>query len=491
MPNAMKNQLLGISLTALLSWPGLLVAAPGDTLFSDDFEDGNLANWSSTNNSISGVSNNPGYAGSGSFGAYTSNQAVTVTSPSFNAAVPEARLELWVRRGSDTFSEDTDNNEDLVLEYRRANNSWALLKRYAGSGTNGQVYLDTFFLPNDAKHNNLAIRLRQTNGSGFDYDYWHFDNVRVTELGPPPLLDVGNCDDFEFGLSGNWSVNSTSGFAGISGATSASPSNALYLNGGAVAVTSNAIDTSDPSFSDLTMWIRRGDDSFSEDPDSGEDLVVEYLDDAGSWTVLENFSGSGADGQTFLRNYNLPPGGRHNSFQLRYRMLLGSGAPWDFWHIDDVCFVQRPFPMLELVKTSQTLSDPINGSSGPYTIPGAHVQYRITLENRGDGQVDADSVVITDPVPARTALFVDTSSGDPIEFLDGPTPSGLSYNFATDVTFSNQAGGGPPYTYVPTPDADGFDANVTGLRIAPTGSMNGSVGGNTPSFNVTLRIRIE
>jgi len=59
------------------------------------------------------------------------------------------------------------------------------------------------------------------------------------------------------------------------------------------------------------------------------------------------------------------------------------------------------------------------------------------------------------------------------------------------VTFSNQAGGGPPYTYVPGPDADGFDAAVRGLRIAPTGSMNASVGGNAPSFNVTLRIRIE
>ena len=138
------------------------------------------------------------------------------------------------------------------------------------------------------------------------------------------------------------------------------------------------------------MWIRRGDDGFSEDPDSGEDLVLEYLDNGGSWIALETFAGGGTNGQTYLRTYNLPSGGRHSGFQLRYRMILGSGAAWDFWHIDDVCFVQRPFPLLELVKTSQTLSDPINGSASPYAIPGARVQYGITLENRGSGQVDAD-----------------------------------------------------------------------------------------------------
>jgi len=86
---------------------------------------------------------------------------------------------------------------------------------------------------------------------------------------------------------------------------------------------------------------------------------------------------------------------------------------------------------------------------------------------------------------------VETSSGDPIAFTDGPTPSGLGYNFATDVTFSNQVGGGAPYNYIPSPDADGFDAAVTGVRIAPTEAMNAAAGGNSPSFNITLRVRIE
>ncbi|MGI9234991.1 MAG: hypothetical protein ACR2RD_15265, partial [Woeseiaceae bacterium] len=101
MPNALTNQLLRIFFLALIIAPGLVVGAPGDILFSDDFEDGTLAGWFTTNAGVSGVRNNPGYAGSGSWGAYTSNQAVTVTSPTISASVPEARLELWIRRGAD------------------------------------------------------------------------------------------------------------------------------------------------------------------------------------------------------------------------------------------------------------------------------------------------------------------------------------------------------------------------------------------------------
>ncbi len=491
--NAFFNvkQIVRILSTALLLSPGLLLAAPGDTLFSDDFEDGTLAPWSTSNASVSGVSNNPGFAGSGAFGAYTSNQAVTVTSPFFNAAVPEARVEIWIRRGSDTFSEDTDSGENLVLEYRRADNSWGQLASYLGSGTNGQVYQESFVLPADARHAALSLRLRQTGGSGFDYDYWHFDNLRVTEIAPAPGLGVGSCDDFESGLTTNWTVNPTTGFAGVSGATSSSPSSSLYLNGGIVAVQSNIIDTSDVSLSDLTMWIRRGSDSFSEDPDGGEDLVVEYLDDLNNWIALETLSGSGSQGQIFVRAYNLPAAGRHAGFRLRFRMTDGSGVNWDFWHVDDVCFDQLFIPQLQIAKLAQTLSDPINGASGPKAIPGAVVQYTIALVNQGIGPVDADSLVITDPLPPETSLYVSTVSGDPISFADGATPSGLSYSYASDVSFSNQVDGGPPYDYIPVPDSQGFDPAITGYRVAPAGSMNGASGSGNPSFNITLRVRIE
>ena len=172
-------------------------------------------------------------------------------------------------------------------------------------------------------------------------------------------------------------------------------------------------------------------------------------------------------------------------------MTAGSGPIWNFWHVDDVCFEQNPDPILQIGKVATTLSDPINGTSGPKSIPGAIVEYTITLVNLGIGTVDADSIVIEDSVPANTALYVDTGAGDPIVFVDGAAASGLSYNFATDVTYSNQVGGGAPFTYIPMPDGQGFDPLVTGFRAAPTGTMNGSVGGNAPSFDIIFQIRID
>ncbi len=475
----------------LMLVPGLLLAAPGDILFSDDFNRNNLAPWTTTNAGISGILTGGQTSGSNPRAGFTSNAAVTVTSPSINAAVPAARLDIWVRRGSDSISEDPDPGENFAVEYQRSDGTWNPLVTYLGSGTPGQIYQASFSLPVDALHGALVVRVQQTSGSGFDWDYWHFDDVIITEMAPAGPLAIGTCDYFENGLTTNWTVNPLTGFAGTSAATSLSPTNSMFVNGGVVDVESVIVDTSDVTFSDLTVWIRRGSDTFSEDPDNGEDLVIEYLDDVGSWVALETFAGTGGPGQSYARTYNLPASGRHSNFRLRFRMTGGSGATWDYWHIDDVCFVQAITPVLQVAKLSQTLSDPINGTSGPKAIPGAFVQYTIAISNQGLGSVDTDSLIITDPVPAFTALFVDSTSGDPITFTDGTPSSGVSYNFATDVTFSNQPGGGPPFNYSPTPDGQGFDPAVTGFRIAPAGAMSGSSGGTPSSFNITLRVRIE
>ena len=478
-------------LWAVLALPCQAWAVPGDILFSDNFERANLAPWTTTNPARSGILTGGAVSNSPTRGAYTRRQVVTITSPNIAAAVPSADIRLWVRHGSDAFSEYPDNNEDLVIEYRRTDNSWAQLAIYRGGGVAGQIFNDTFILPPDALHGSLAIRARQTGGSNGNFDWWHIDDIIITEIAAPAPLGVGTCDDFEAGLAGNWTVNALSGLAGTSTATSQSPSFALTLNGGVVEVTSNVIDTSDPSFGDVSMWIRRGSDVFSEYPDLGEDLVVEYLDDANSWQTLETLSGGGAAGQIFARTYTIPAAGRHPGFRLRLRQTAGSGAPWDFWHVDDVCLNQLVLPDLLVTKSVQTVSDPINGSSNPKAIPGAVMLYTINVSNQGPGSVDNDSMLVVDAVPTGSELFVGTGSGDPIAFADGAVPSGLSYNYASDVTFSNQAGGGPPYSYTPTPDAQGFDSAITGYRVNPGGSMNAASGGNSPAFNLLLSVRVR
>jgi uncharacterized repeat protein (TIGR01451 family) len=485
-----KKQYLIANFWLLFLMPAVSFAAPGDTLFADDFDRDGLGPWISSDPAATGILSGGQTSGSNPRGAYTSAQAVTVASPVIGAAVPAAALSIWVRRGSNQISDGPEAGEDFLIEYQRADLTWGTLAFYPGSGTDGETFIDGFALPADALHNNLVVRIRQTGGSGAGQDFWHFDDVAVVETPMPGLLTVGTCDYFENGIS-NWTFNTVDGLAGISGATSSSPVSSLFLNGGIVEVVSRAVDTSDPLFTDLTMWIQRGRSTFSDDPDNGENLDVEYLNIGNTWQLLETFTGNGGPGQVYSRSYNLPADGRHTNFRLRFRMTGGSGLGEDFWHIDDICFAQTQIPVLQVSKVQQLLSDPVNGAASPYAIPGAYVEYTIAVTNQGPGPVDSNSLVITDPLPAGVGLFVDTDAGDPISFTDGATASGLSFNYASDVTFSSQPGGGAPYDHVPAPDTDGFDPAITGYRIAPSGTMNAANGGNDPSFSITLRVRIE
>lgn len=157
----------------------------------------------------------------------------------------------------------------------------------------------------------------------------------------------------------------------------------------------------------------------------------------------------------------------------------------------------KKVPILSLLKLSSVVSDPVNGVANAKAIPGALVNYTIQLSNSGTGIVDADSVALKDPMPAQSELFVnDLGAGGsgPVLFSDGTPSSGLTYNFISladdtdDVEFSDD--GGATWDYDPSPDVDGFDDNVTHIRIRPKGTMNATGGGN-PSFQVVFRVKLN
>jgi uncharacterized repeat protein (TIGR01451 family) len=148
-----------------------------------------------------------------------------------------------------------------------------------------------------------------------------------------------------------------------------------------------------------------------------------------------------------------------------------------------------PQPSLTILKASTVISDPVNLTSNPKRIPGSVVRYDVTVTNSGPGTVDAGTLVITDPVPANTAMYVATTSGNPVVFTDGSPVSGLAFSYPSHVSYSSVGVSGP-WTYNPVPDADGFDAAVRAVRIAPAGVMSAASGGN-PNFTVDFRIRVQ
>jgi hypothetical protein len=132
---------------------------------------------------------------------------------------------------------------------------------------------------------------------------------------------------------------------------------------------------------------------------------------------------------------------------------------------------------LTIAKSSQTYSDPANGTTNPKAIPGGFVTYSVTVANPGSGTVDNNSIVIADPTPANLSLFVGNlvGSSGPVVFTDGSPSSGLTYTYTSlasttdDVEFSKD--GGATWTYVPVPNASGVDALVTHIRFKPKGTM--------------------
>ena len=153
---------------------------------------------------------------------------------------------------------------------------------------------------------------------------------------------------------------------------------------------------------------------------------------------------------------------------------------------------------LTAAKSSVLVSDPITGAVLPKRIPGALVDYNIRVDNPNSALTTIGGVSVGDHIPAGTALYVGNlglAGSWPVTCSDGALlgllfGSGLTYSYVSlsntgdSLAFSNN--NGASYTYVPVPDADGFDANVTDVRINPSGTQTAG-----SAFNLRFRVRVR
>jgi hypothetical protein len=155
-------------------------------------------------------------------------------------------------------------------------------------------------------------------------------------------------------------------------------------------------------------------------------------------------------------------------------------------------------PELLVMKSVITIEDPINLMVNPKAIPGADVLYTARITNQGAGTVDADSLVITDPIPNDSCLQVvdiGAPGSGPVEFTDGTPSSNITYSFVSladgtdDVSFSND--GGISYTYSPVANPAGCDPNVSHVRINPKGTFAADTGGGSPSAEFSFAVTVN
>ena len=143
------------------------------------------------------------------------------------------------------------------------------------------------------------------------------------------------------------------------------------------------------------------------------------------------------------------------------------------------------------------VNDPINGTNNPTAIPGAEIIYQLLAINSGEGSPDSDTVIIDEQIPEGFPLFVgDLSLLGPVDFIDGTAPdsSGLSYTFISldaandDIDFSNDYGN--TFSYTPTPSGDGYDGNVTHIRLKPKGIFK-AADTIQPQFQFNYKVKVQ
>ena len=155
-------------------------------------------------------------------------------------------------------------------------------------------------------------------------------------------------------------------------------------------------------------------------------------------------------------------------------------------------------PTLTYLKSVAVLSDPLNNTTNPKSIPGAMQVFTLRITNQGTGSVDNNTVAIVDAVPTNTALYVQDLGGagsGPVAFTNGAPTSALTYTFSglgnatDDLEFSNN--GGTSWAYTPVANANGCDPAVTHIRVRPKGTMAAASGAGNPFFEVRFRVRVN
>lgn len=156
-----------------------------------------------------------------------------------------------------------------------------------------------------------------------------------------------------------------------------------------------------------------------------------------------------------------------------------------------------PFAALSVSKVSTVIADPVNGSTNPKAIPGATIEYLITVANSGPSATDADSVIVRDDGPADAKMCLIARTGGPVIFADPGSNSGVTYDYggagsvagdlavaSDDLEFSDD--NGASFTYSPSDEGDGCDSRITNFRVNPAGGL--ASGGN---FTLTVRYQVR
>ena len=130
--------------------------------------------------------------------------------------------------------------------------------------------------------------------------------------------------------------------------------------------------------------------------------------------------------------------------------------------IDDITYC-NPQTTLSVTKVSSVVSDPVNATTNPKSIPGAVISYCILVNN--PGSATATSIVATDNIPSD------------LTFVPGTIRSGTSCGTATTVEDDNNTG---------ADESDPFGASISGTTLTMTAGSLGPTDNLAITFQATV-----
>ncbi len=251
-------------------------------------------------------------------------QTYTTIQSAVNAASPGDTIYVY----AGTYAEDVVIGKSVILTGQ--DRATTIIR---GTGATDAVYISA----NGVQMSGFTVTGTGTGDSDAAIKLDGVTNCRIeNNLCTPKnfqYTSVPFSDNFDDGSISPWTRSSN--YAWVSTQTYNSYRYSMYLHGDSVTTTSPNINLQGASSATLECWIRRG-GSFSEDPDNGEDLLVQYYDNGHVYKTIKTFAGNGIEGQIYRENINLPAGALWNSFKIRFYLIAGSGDGYDYWHIDDV-----------------------------------------------------------------------------------------------------------------------------------------------------------
>ncbi|WP_229955735.1 proprotein convertase P-domain-containing protein [Parasphingorhabdus litoris] len=130
--------------------------------------------------------------------------------------------------------------------------------------------------------------------------------------------------------------------------------------------------------------------------------------------------------------------------------------------IHDISFC-APQTALSVTKISSVISDPVNGTTNPKSIPGATVQYCILISNAGSAT--ASSISATDTIPGN------------LTYTPASMQSGSNCGSASTAEDDDNVG---------ADESDPFGASISGSVVTATAASLGPAEGFALTFQVTL-----